>query len=40
MQKQLNFYHVIWVDANYDGSFLLRNGVFSMGTFYSNVYGD
>jgi hypothetical protein len=28
------------VDAWYGGSFLWRNGVFSLGTFYSNAYGD
>jgi hypothetical protein len=28
------------VDANYGGSFLWQNDVFSLGAFYSNAYGD
>jgi hypothetical protein len=28
------------VDVSYGGSFLWRNNVFSMGTLYSNAYGD
>jgi hypothetical protein len=28
------------VDVSYNGSFLWQNGVFSMGTLYSNVCGD
>jgi hypothetical protein len=40
MQKKIEFYHVIWVDANYGGSLLLGNGVFSLDTLYSNAYGD
>jgi hypothetical protein len=40
MQKNLSFYHVIWVDANYGDSLLLGNGVFPLVTLYSNAYGD
>jgi hypothetical protein len=28
------------VDVSYGGSLLWQNGVFSLGTFYSNAYGD
>jgi hypothetical protein len=29
-----------WVNASYGGSLLWRNNVFSLGTLYSNAYGD
>jgi hypothetical protein len=29
-----------WVNASYGGSLLWQNGVFSLGTFYSNAYDD
>jgi len=28
------------IDTSYDGLFLWRNDVFSLGMFYSNAYGD